>query len=889
MQNEKEKENSTIYQTLKNIERRTNNKALNGFKKFYECNDPIAVIKYKVNTSRLTLKNVLDNLKLLEDRLNSLGAGLMSIDYTRDLSGVLEKERMIKHFLKLGFIEQSESEEENKKYYIVNEFTKFKTWEEKTVKNDDENDIKNKVKIIDSDTTCERNTFKYIRNIGPVCCVVKYYNKIVSNFEAGDVQKKIGTHLAEYAFTHSCDHLEKTFRHPDVIERGLTRLEISIHGFNPKINYCKMLEDEFNLIKDAQIFHIQPGAEQWLRLAKHITQCTLFANKATYEISLFWYGSSVTKRVAGVTKELKGKYRDNPKEWEHAKKWMMLNFGFSGVPIYNISLDVKKVLEERKELTKHKIKNEEEQEVKQEQPKQEVKQEQPKQQKQPEQPKRKQGRPTKKEEEERRSKLTKEQIKQEEEEKERKRKYREEQKKIKLEEMKKEIERRKKLTPEERQREEKERQEEEKRKQREREERKKPKYETIEEVITEEKLKLIITDFTYCLKKGPTFLTPFNQPTKMYMTVGEKEVKEPPCAKDEIYKYPSKILPETENIQWRFRTEQDHKRIGIKKLPKFPFQCFTNPDKKISTNSTRERNTIKYLEQENEKSKEWIKDKNNELKLTREERIKLKKELNTKIKENLKDTETIALYEERKNTVDEVFRCFSNPEEIVNVLIENEYIHIFAFKSYPNCMRIAYKVQDDIKVCFANPLLEHMLNGLRDTCFNLLPEEETKYKPEYPVYFMPYASLKAKGKDGNDLKIIDEIDGEEVKNFNETLDKYYGDWEELQRLEKLKMPKMEEVIEEKVKPIATVKLEPGEYTAYKYLKRIFRGKEQIIIYIKIENEKEEPIYGYWLDEELKKIDLDKTISPVYIRLGGKQSNPLKQMDRLVTILSTQTE
>ena len=486
LQNKKEKENSTIYQTLANIEKRTNNSAFKGYKNFYDCEKPVAVIKYKVNTSRLTLKKMLDNLNLLEKRLNVYGAGLMSIDYTRDLSGVLEKERMIKHFLKLGFIEQSDSEEENKKYYIVNEFTKFKTWEEKTVKNDDENDIKNKVKIIDSDTTCGRNTFKYIRNIGPVCCVVKYYNKIVSNFEAGDVQKKIGTHLAEYAFTHSCDHLEKTFRHPDVIERGLTRLEISIHGFNPKINYCKMLEDEFNLIKDAQIFHIQPGAQQWLRLAKHITQCTLFANKATYELSLFWYGSSVTKRVAGVTKKLKKENIDaNPKEWEHAKKWMMLNFGFSGVPIYNISLDVKNVEEERKILIKRKIKDQEEQAEKPEKPEKQVQPKQPKQQKQPEkqeqpkqpekpeQPKRRKGRPTKKEEEERRSQLTKEQIKQEDEEKERKRKQREEQKKIKAEEMKKEIERRKKLSHEERQREEEERGEEEKRKQREREERKK--------------------------------------------------------------------------------------------------------------------------------------------------------------------------------------------------------------------------------------------------------------------------------------------------------------------------------------------------------------------------------------------------------------------------------
>ena len=107
----------------------------------------------------------------------------------------------------------------------------------------------------------------------------------------------------------------------------------------------------------------------------------------------------------------------------------------------------------------------------------------------------------------------------------------------------------------------------------------------------------------------------------------------------------------------------------------------------------------------------------------------------------------------------------------------------------------------------------------------------------------------------------------------------------MQRIEKQKTPRMEEVFEEKIKPTATVKLEPGEYTAYKYLKRIFRGKEQTIIYIK----NDEPIYGYWLNEELKKIDLDRTISPIYIRLGGKQTNPLKHMDRLVTIVSTQTE
>ena len=878
LQNEKEKENSTIYQTLKFIERRTGRKAFYGYTQYYDCKNPIAVIKCKVNTSKLSLKKVLTNLNKLEKRLNLLGAGLMSIDYTRDLSGVLEKKRMIEHFLKLGFNEQAE----NKNHYIINEFTKFHTWEEKTVNNEDEDE--DKIKIIDSDSTCGRNTFKYIKNIGSVCCVVKYYNKIVSNFEAGDVQQKIGSHLAEYAFTHSCEHLEKTFRHPDVVERGLTRLEISIHGFNPKINYSRMLEEEFNLVKDVPIFHIQPGAEQWLRLAAHITQCALFANKATKEITLFWYGSSVTKRAAGVSLKKLKNIDVNPNEWENAIKWMILNYGFSGVPIYKIILDV----EEQPKQEEPQEEPQEEQ-PKQEEPQEEPQEEQPKQEEEPpkqeEEPKRKRGRPTRREEEERRSKLTEEEREQEDELKERRRQQREERKRIKAEELAREVERLKNLSQEERQEDEERKQKiDEERKQKIHEERKRQLEERKKEKKEKEGFKLYITDFSYCLKKGPTFLAPFNQPTKMYISTNGKKVKEPPCSKDEIFNYPSSILPDTKNIKWRFRTEPDQKRIGLKKLPKYTLEQFDNPGKKLSTNSTRERNNLIYLE--NKKNEKWIKPNVN---FTIDARKLQKKGIRNQINTNFKEFETIALYEERKDTIDGVFRCFTNPEEIHNVLSENEYIHIFAFKVYPNCTRIAYKVQDETKVCFANPLIKHMLDGLRDTCFNILSKEETKYKPEYPVYFMPYASLKAKGEDGNDLKIIDEIDGEEVKKFNETLNQYYGDWKELRRLEKLKTPKMEEVFEEVVKPTQTVKLEPGEYKAYKYLKRNFRGKEQIVVYIKREDEREEPIYGYWLNEELKKINLTKTVSPIYIRLGGEQNTPSRHIDRLATILNTQTD
>ena len=243
----------------------------------------------------------------------------MSIDYTQDFSGVLERETLENYLIeKRGFTRNDDGD------YRSN-FT-------------DEN--LNSPTILNCEKESGRNIVKYVKSVDSMNCTVKYYNKIVSNFEAGDTQKKMGSHLAEYVFTHSNDHLEKTFRHPDVIERGMTRLEMSIHGFKFDINYASLLEKEFNLIKDAKIFHIQPGSEQWLRLAKKINKCFLISCVLSNEIYMCWYGSSLTKRIAGVTIKINETHlEENPEEWEHAKRWAISNFGFSNVPIYDVTID----------------------------------------------------------------------------------------------------------------------------------------------------------------------------------------------------------------------------------------------------------------------------------------------------------------------------------------------------------------------------------------------------------------------------------------------------------------------------------------------------------------------------------------------------------------------
>ena len=58
---------------------------------------------------------------------------------------------------------------------------------------------------------------------------VKLYNKIVSNFEAGEVRSCMGGHLADYVYS-SNEKLRKVFESKEVQERRITRLEVSVYG-----------------------------------------------------------------------------------------------------------------------------------------------------------------------------------------------------------------------------------------------------------------------------------------------------------------------------------------------------------------------------------------------------------------------------------------------------------------------------------------------------------------------------------------------------------------------------------------------------------------------------------------------------------------------------------
>ena len=243
-------------------------------------------------------------------KLNNRGFGLYSIDYTRNFSGTLDRDRLYDHFLGLGFSEFGDGGD-------VSSATPQLMG-------------KNMLEI-----TAGRIIVKYkYDNIR-----VKYYNKIVCNFEAGDVRSKNTTHLADYAWC-SNKHLGETFCHTDVLERGLTRLEISIGGFDYGTNYSELLDVEFRHVKDAKIFHIQPGSEHWKRLAETIDRSFVIANKTTGEISHVWYGSTVAIRYGRVNITVSKKHLQNPREWNNAILWMVNDFGFDGLPVFLLEIEV---------------------------------------------------------------------------------------------------------------------------------------------------------------------------------------------------------------------------------------------------------------------------------------------------------------------------------------------------------------------------------------------------------------------------------------------------------------------------------------------------------------------------------------------------------------------
>jgi len=251
---------STIRATIARIEKDTLHKANRKWKEIHPQREVAGYFVAKCDVSEVPLEEMHSGLHVFKKCLEGYGYGIYSIDYTQDFSGVLDRKALV---CKLGFRKAGDfcaaiAEKEPTILEITGTVGEHVcTW---------------------ISTTAEGRTAR-----------TKIYNKVVSNFEAGEIREPVGGHLADYADCPN-PHLRQTFLHPDVQARGCTRIEVSLYA-------CPQNE--------------------------------LSSKKATD------YIEKVLEQVS--TEDEEDKVRDEEK-WEKAILWAAGDFGFRNCPIFRVDI-----------------------------------------------------------------------------------------------------------------------------------------------------------------------------------------------------------------------------------------------------------------------------------------------------------------------------------------------------------------------------------------------------------------------------------------------------------------------------------------------------------------------------------------------------------------------
>ena len=300
--------NSSILKTVVGIE---NKKAVRQKWEERTLNKAFAVFVVKIDVSNIPIQELQKYIKELEQALFTIGYYIYCVDYTRDFSGTMDKKELIKYL----------TEEED-----------FK--EESDIFNTEKTNV-----ILNNNSSVGRNVLTYLRREGGKLLRIKFYNKIVSNLEAGEVRNQFGGHIYDYVYS-SNERLRRLFWHPDAKQRGITRVEVSVYGKQSRLNENMgeaLIYRELNLmVKKEKLFYIQPAVNQWKALAENLKQCFTLVDRPHHTIYIAWYGNSITGRIAGVKVDY-AKKKDR-KDIENLVMWAVSDFGFKMVPIYRADI-----------------------------------------------------------------------------------------------------------------------------------------------------------------------------------------------------------------------------------------------------------------------------------------------------------------------------------------------------------------------------------------------------------------------------------------------------------------------------------------------------------------------------------------------------------------------
>ena len=306
----------TICNTIRKIEEATDGKTR---KRWLEANNIgeayterledqnaiVGVFVAKVDLSEYSIEETKEFLPRIQEFLDGSAYGIFSIDYTQDFSGTLDRDKLVDHLLSIGCRMQGDETEKVQDSLAT---------------------------ILDNTKSVGNHVCTLAEEYGGLFVRRKIYNKIVCQFEAGTIQQTFGGHLADYA---ACPnrHLRKTFEHPDVRARGVSRIEISVYGCctGDPLEYGRnILADTWETMEGKDLFCIQPSANHWENFVKAIDRCCMFVDRPKKVVHFCWYGHSTTRRLGGVVVPI-GK-----KDIDRVARACIAEFGFRSCPIFRI-------------------------------------------------------------------------------------------------------------------------------------------------------------------------------------------------------------------------------------------------------------------------------------------------------------------------------------------------------------------------------------------------------------------------------------------------------------------------------------------------------------------------------------------------------------------------
>ena len=211
----------------------------------YVCKEVYAYFVAKIDVSKVDIVHLQERLPTLARLLESCGDGMYKMDYTQDFSEMVDRNALVAHLLANGFEIQGSGIPSNKGT------------------------------ILDNTSSVGDHVCTWLHEARGHTARTKIYNKVVSQFEAGEVNETFGGHLADYVDCPN-QHMRRTFEHPAVQARGCTRIEVSYYGINTlsaktgKVLVAATLEEVQVENEENGLFVVQSPAWQWENLAKHL-------------------------------------------------------------------------------------------------------------------------------------------------------------------------------------------------------------------------------------------------------------------------------------------------------------------------------------------------------------------------------------------------------------------------------------------------------------------------------------------------------------------------------------------------------------------------------------------------------------------------------------------